>query len=170
MYVDSSILWFVPIRGAGVVLDWMAWWVFYKGFLYLWLVATLYMPVWPPLKMGASSLVLRATSHMSQEPWPCNGEDPWLSSKGRTMGVGKAVICSLGPSSIVWSENGPCCWTIAYFVAGKEGRNWFNIICLKLYQFKRILRWCLSIMESILKSVLEYALKFVLLEKISKSW
>ena len=29
---------------------------------------------------------LRATSHMSQEPWPCNGEDPWLSSKGHTMG------------------------------------------------------------------------------------
>ena len=33
------------------------------------------------------------------------------------MGVGKAVLCSHMPSSIVWSENGSCCGTIAYFVA-----------------------------------------------------
>ena len=38
------------------------------------------------------------------------------------MGVGKDVLCSHGPSSIVWSENGPCCGTIAYLVGGKEGR------------------------------------------------
>ena len=66
---------------------------------------------------------LRATSHMSQEPWPCNGEDPWHSSKGRTMGVGKAVICSHMPSSIVWSESGPYCGTIAYFVDRKRGED-----------------------------------------------
>jgi hypothetical protein len=83
--------------------------------------------------------LIRATSHMSQDPWPCNGEHPWLSSKGRTMCVGKAVICRLGPSSIVWNENGPCCGTIAYFIGGKEGIIWFNIICLKLSQFKRII-------------------------------
>ena len=59
-------------------------------------------------------VALRATSHMSQEPCPCNGEDPCLSSKGRTMGVGKGILCSLGPSSIVWSENEPCCGTITY--------------------------------------------------------
>jgi hypothetical protein len=105
---------------------------------------------------------LRATSHMSQEHWPCNGEDPWLSSKGRTMGVGKALLCSHGPSSIVWSENGPCCGTITYFVGGKEGRIWFNTICLKLYQFKRNIWWCLSVMESIMESVMDYALQFVL--------
>ena len=66
---------------------------------------------------------------MSQEPWPCNGEDPWLSSKGRTMGVGKAVLCSHRPSSIVWSENGPCCRTIVYFVGGKRGEDlvWCNM-------------------------------------------
>ena len=64
-------------------------------------------------------VVIRATSHMSQEPWPCNGEDPWLSSK--------AIICSHGPSSIVWSENGPCCGTIAYFVGGKK-RGGFDLI------------------------------------------
>ena len=84
-------------------------------------------------------LRLRTTSHMSQELWPCNGEDPWLSSKGRTMSVGKAVTCSLGPSSIVWSEwtmlQDHCilCWR------EKEGRILFNIICFKLYQFKRIM-------------------------------
>ena len=65
--------------------------------------------------------IMRATSHMSQEPWPCNGEDFWLSSKGRTTRVGKAVLCRHGPSSIVWSENGPCYMTIAYFVGGKKG-------------------------------------------------
>ena len=64
--------------------------------------------------------VFRATSHMSQEPWPCNGENPWLSAKRRTMCVGKAVICSHGSSSIVWSENGPCCGTIAYLIGGKN--------------------------------------------------
>ena len=66
---------------------------------------------------------LRVTSHMNQEPWPCNGKDPWLSSKGRTMGVGKAVLGSHGTSSIVWSENGPCCGPIAYFVGGKRGED-----------------------------------------------
>ena len=99
---------------------------------------------------------------MSQEPWLCNGEDPWLSSKGRTMGVGKLVLCSHGPSSIVWIENGPCCMTIAYFVGGKEGRIWFNVICLKLYQFKRITWWCLFVLEF----VLEFAPQYVMLGKI----
>ena len=60
---------------------------------------------------------------MSQELRPRNGEDPWLSSKGLTVGVGKAVICSHGPSSIVWSVNWPCCGTIAYFVGGKRGED-----------------------------------------------
>ena len=69
----------------------------------------------------------RATSHMSQGPWPCNGEDPWLSSKGCTTGVGKAVLCSYGPSSIVWSENGPCCRIFSYFVGGKK-RGGFGLI------------------------------------------
>jgi hypothetical protein len=90
-------------------------------------------PPFPPMRVlevkwsWALSLVcevaLRATSHMSQEPWPCNGEDPWLSFKGHTMGVGIAVLCSHGPSSIVWSENGPCCGTIVCFVGGKRGEN-----------------------------------------------
>ena len=73
--------------------------------------------------LTSSDLGLRATSHMSQEAWPCNGEDPWLSSKGRTMGVGKAILCSHMSSSIVWSENGPCCRTIAYFVSRKRGED-----------------------------------------------
>ena len=51
--------------------------------------------------------------------WPCNGEDSWLSFKGCTMGVGKAVLCSHGPSNIVWSENvaGP----LHILLAGKKG-------------------------------------------------
>jgi hypothetical protein len=36
------------------------------------------------------------------------------------MGVGKVVLCSHGPSSIVWSENESFCKTIAYFVDEKR--------------------------------------------------
>ena len=39
------------------------------------------------------------------------------------MGVGKAVLGSHGPSSIVCNENGPCCGIIAYFVGGKRGED-----------------------------------------------
>jgi hypothetical protein len=113
---------------------------------------------------------VRATSHMSQEPWPCNGEDPWLSSKGRTMSVGKAVIGSLGPSSIVWSENGPCCGTIAYFV-GRKKRGEFDLIYYvsKFINFKRIIWWCLSVLESVLESALKVVLKSVMLKKYLKN-
>ena len=74
-------------------------------------------------------LKVRADLHMSQEPWPCDGEDPWLSSKGCTMGVGKAILCSHKLLSIVWSENEPCCKTIAYFVGGKREEDlvWHNM-------------------------------------------
>ena len=101
-----------------------------------------------------SPQTLRATSHMSQEPWPCNGEDPWLSSKGRTMGVGKAVLCSHGPSSIVWSENGPYCGTIAYFVGEKRGED---LVYYNMSQTlsKRITWWWLYVMESALQSILK---------------
>ena len=43
------------------------------------------------------------------------------------MGVGKVVLCSHGPSSIVWSENGPCCRTIGY-VVGRKKRRGFDVI------------------------------------------
>ena len=33
-------------------------------------------------------------------------------------------------------------------LAKKDGRVWFNIVCLKLYQFKRITWWCLFIKKS----------------------
>ena len=53
------------------------------------------------------------------------------------------------------------------FLAEKEGRISFNIICLKLYQFERTTWWCLSILEFVLAA----GLQFVLLEKIlKKSW
>ena len=53
-------------------------------------------------------------------------------------------------------------------LAEKEGRIWFNVICLKLYQFTRITWWCLSIIEYVLKSTLQLILKYVMLEKYIK--
>ena len=46
-----------------------------------------------------------------------------LSSKGRTMGVGKVVLCSHGPVSTMWSGNGLCCGTVAWFVGRKRGED-----------------------------------------------
>jgi hypothetical protein len=54
-------------------------------------------------------------------------------------------------------------------LAEKEGRNWFNIKCLKLYQFEIITWWCLSILECILKFILHCVLKFVPLKKKTRS-
>ena len=53
-------------------------------------------------------------------------------------------------------------------LAERVGRIWFKLICLKLYQFKRITWWCLCVLEFVLEYVLEFALKFVMLEKLSK--
>ena len=39
------------------------------------------------------------------------------------MGVGKAVLGSHKPSSIVSGENRPCCGIIASFVGGKGGED-----------------------------------------------
>ena len=89
-------------------------------------------------------LHIRATSHVSQEPWPCNVEDPWLSSKGHTMGVGKAILGSHGPSSIFWSDNGPCCGTIVYFVGGKGEEDLVQYNMSQIYKFERTTWWCLS--------------------------
>ena len=54
----------------------------------------------------------------------------------------------------------------------KEGRIWFNVICLTLYQFESITWWCLYVLKSNVKYVLEFALqsvlKFVMLEKCKK--
>ena len=111
---------------------------------------------------------LRATSHMSWEPWPCNGEDLWLSSKCYTMGVGKLFYVVTGPQA--WCEVrmdhvvGP----LHALLAEKEGRIWFNIICFKLYQFKIITWWCMLVLEFTMESNLKYVLKFVLLPKILK--
>ena len=41
--------------------------------------------------------------------------------------------------------------TLHILLAEKEGRIWFIIICLKLYQFERITWWCLSVLESIME-------------------
>ena len=41
-------------------------------------------------------------------------------------------------------------------------------MCFKLYQFKRITWWCMSILQFIIKYVMQSDVKFVLLEKIIK--
>ena len=63
----------------------------------------------------------RAASRTSQGPRPYDFEGPWLSPKGGTMRNGIDALCSHGPSSIGWSENGSCWGTIAYFIDGEKG-------------------------------------------------
>ena len=46
----------------------------------------------------------------------------------------------------------------------KEKRIWAKMICLKLYQFKRITWWCLYV----LKFALHYVMKIVMLENNNK--
>ena len=53
-------------------------------------------------------------------------------------------------------------------LAEKEGRIWFDIICLKIYQFERITWWGLSILESAVECIMEYALQYVMLGKYFK--
>jgi len=84
---------------------------------------------------------------------------PWV--------LGKLFLCSHMPSSIVWIENGPCSRPLHTLLAEKEEGIWFNIICLKLYQFKRTTWWCLYVP----KYVLNFTLQSVILEKLlKKSW
>jgi hypothetical protein len=64
------------------------------------------------------------------------------------MGVGRVVLCSHGSSSIVDHVAGP----LHIWLEEKEGRVWFNKIFLKLYSFKRITWWCLSVLESSMES------------------
>ena len=52
----------------------------------------------------------------------------------------------------------------------KEMRIWFNIICLKLYQFERTTWWCLSALEYVIEISFKFFLKYVMLEKKKKSW
>ena len=78
---------------------------------------------------------LRATSHVSQEPWPWNGEDPWLSHPKAVPWVcweSRFMSSQALKHSVKWEWNmvqGP----LHSLVAEKEGRIWFNMICLKLY-------------------------------------
>ena len=50
----------------------------------------------------------------------------------------------------------------------RKKKIWFNIICLNLYQFERITRWCLFVLKSIMEYVMEHALKIVLLKNTKK--
>jgi hypothetical protein len=67
---------------------------------------------------------LRATSHMSQEPWPCNDEDPRLSSKGCTMSVGKTILCSHRSSSTMWNDH--VAGLLHILLAEKRGEGLFQ--------------------------------------------
>ena len=65
--------------------------------------------IWKKMHLSNDEIMrLRTTPHKSQGPWPWNSEGLWLSSKGRTMGVGLPILCEDGFSNTVWSENGPC--------------------------------------------------------------
>ena len=112
-------------------------------------------------------MFVRATSHTSQELWPCNGADPWLSSKGHTISVGKVV---LGMYTDLQAQCEVRMDLVAYFVGGKRGEGLVNIICLKLYQFERTTWWCLWVVEFVMESILEYALEYIMLNNIKKSW
>jgi hypothetical protein len=47
-------------------------------------------------------------------------------------------------------------------LAEKEGRIWFNIMCLKLYPFGRITWWYSFVLESVVQSIMEFSLQFIL--------
>jgi hypothetical protein len=50
--------------------------------------------------------------------------------------MGEGLVGGIVPIGI-W-DMGHGTWS--YFVGRKEGRNWFNIICIKLYEFE-IITW-----------------------------
>ena len=79
---------------------------------------------------------------------------PWVLGKPFYVVTGSQVYCEVRMDHVV----GP----LHVLLTGKEGRIWFNIICLKLYQFERITWWCLSVQESALQSILHS----VMLERI----
>ena len=54
------------------------------------------------------------------------------------MGVGKAVLCSQGPSSICEVRMIHVAGPLHILLVEMRGGFSFNIICLKLYQFERI--------------------------------
>ena len=47
-------------------------------------------------------------------------------------------------------------------LAKKEGRIWFSIIYLKLYEFERITWWCFFVLEYVLESVMEHVMESTL--------
>ena len=51
------------------------------------------------------------------------------------------------------------------FCSWKKGMIRFNMMCLKLYQFQRITRWCLYVLKYVVESALQSVLKFIMLEK-----
>ena len=62
-----------------------------------------------------------------------------------------------------------CAGPLHILLAEKEGRIWFNIICLQIYQFERTTWWCLYVLESILEFALKSILKNVLLKQYYKN-
>ena len=77
---------------------------------------------------------------------------PWVLGKPFNVVIGPQAQCEVRMDHVV----GP----LHILLVEKEGRMWFNIICLKLYQFERTTWWCLY--------VLEYALQSILLDKYIK--
>jgi hypothetical protein len=105
---------------------------------------------------------------MSQEPWPCNSRDshpkavPWV--------LGKPFYVVSGPQAESELRMDHIAGPLHILLAEKEKRIRFNIICLKLYQFKKITWWCLSILESVLAFALQSILKSIMMGKIFKKF
>src|ERR1700737_3680888 len=88
---------------------------------------------------------------------------PWV--------LGKPCYVVLGPQAQCEVRMNHVAGPLHILLAEKEGRIWFNIICLQVDQFKIITLCCFSVLESVMEFSMQSVLKYVLLEKILKnSW
>ena len=83
--------------------------------------------------------------------------------------LGKPFYVVTGPQAKCEVRMDHVAGPLHILLAEKEGRIWFNIICLKLYQFKRITWWCFYVLEFSMEFALPSILNNVLLEKNSKN-
>ena len=81
---------------------------------------------------------------------------PWVLGKPFYVVVGPQAWCEVRMNHVA----GP----LHIVLAEKEGRIWFNIICLQVCHFKIITWWCLSVSESVLGSAMQSITKSVLLD------
>ena len=76
---------------------------------------------------------------------------PWVLGKSFYVVTGPQAYCDVRMDHVAGA--------LHILLAKKEGRIWFDMKCLKLYQFKRITWWCLSLLESVMDSCLAICLE-----------